>query len=199
MRGYVLGVSMGQFLRHGGRTAMSTPAREAAPEDSKGPAALRGVGLPRLGVAIAAAVGIVALVVAEFSPLLEVTTSQGAAIDHGTVKTGANHSYALLPIAVVAALFAYGALHGSRPALVALGLLGLLVTGIALIGDLPDAHSTGVIGRAFEEAKAHPRSGLYIETLGGAMMVISAGLGLLASSGTAPGRPRRRESDAAAE
>ena len=38
--------------------------------------------------------------------------------------------------------------HRSRAALVALALLGVVTLLIALLGDLPDAHATGVSGRA---------------------------------------------------
>jgi hypothetical protein len=173
---------MDELLQRGGRTAMSPTAREAKAENSKG---IRGLGAgiaARLGAAALTVAGIVLLIIAEFTPLLRVQTAIGVEIPHTTVQTGSNHSYALLLVALVAAVFAVGALRtGSRPALLAVALLGLVAVGIAVLGDLPDATQAGNLEKTFEDAKASPLAGLYLETLGAILLLLGAGLGLLIS------------------
>jgi hypothetical protein len=141
--------------------------------------------------------GAALLVVAEFTTLFTIST----ATSNGplrSIQTGSHDAYALIPIAVVAAVLAYGAsFRGSRPALLGLGALGVVTLGIALIGDLPDAESTGVIGRSVSQlsnAAASPSTGLYLETLGAVVLLIAAGCGLLLGGGaqTRSRRPDRR-------
>lgn len=184
---------------------MSPTAREANAENSKG---IRGLGaqIPaRLGAAALIAVGILLLLIAEFTPLLRVQTTLGVEIPNSTVQTGSNHSYALLLVALAAAIFAVGAIRtGSRPALLAVALLGLLAVAIAVLGDLPDATQTGNLEKTFEDAKASPLTGLYLETLGAILLLLGAGLGLLiAPEGgggfRAPGQKRASGSDPGGE
>jgi hypothetical protein len=131
---------------------------------------------------VLAAAGIALLIIAEFTPLLHVQTAIGVVIPHSTVQTGSNHSYALLIVALAAAVFAVGAIRtGSRPALLAVALLGLVAVGIAVLGDLPDATQAGNLEKTFEDAKATPLTGLYLETLGAILLLLGAGLGLLIS------------------
>jgi hypothetical protein len=131
--------------------------------------------------------------VAEFTPLLHVHAgADGHVID--TVSTGSHQSYALLPVAVLAIVFALGVWHTrSRLALLATGLLGVLSLLIALLGDLPDAQASGLIGSAtthFSVASSTPAIGLYLETLGAVLLLFTAVSGLLLLP--APGRPVRR-------
>ncbi|MFZ1994493.1 MAG: hypothetical protein WAU75_10305, partial [Solirubrobacteraceae bacterium] len=71
---------------------------------------------------------------AEFTPLLQVHASGHPHLAHSVI-TGSHHSYALLPVAALAAGLAVNAWRsGSRFALLAIGLLGLLAVGIALLG-----------------------------------------------------------------
>jgi hypothetical protein len=126
--------------------------------------------------------GAVLLLVAEFAPLLHVRSgASGHVID--TVTTGSHQSYALLPVAVLAIVFALGVWQTrSRLALLATGLLGVLSLLIALLGDLPDAQASGLIGSAttrFTTASASPAIGLYLETLGAVVLLITAVAGLL--------------------
>jgi hypothetical protein len=156
---------------------MTARAHDAEHEYSKGDQALQGASWLRLGVAFVAIAGAVLLVVAELSPLLAVRAGD---VVVKTVKTGPHHSWAGLVIAIAAVPLALGvARTGARPALAALILLGALSLGIALIGDLPDVHKTGVIGDEFEAAAAHARAGIYLETLGAALLVVAGGVGLL--------------------
>jgi hypothetical protein len=128
--------------------------------------------------------GALMLVVAEFTTLYTVNaaTSSGPL---ETVSTGSHNSYALIPIALVAAALAYGAaVRGSRPALLALGALGIATLLIALLGDLADAHATGVVGSSsthFATASSSPSAGLYLETIGAVALVIASGCGVLLS------------------
>lgn len=149
----------------------------------------------RAGVLGSAVLGAALLIASEFMTLYRVGTTTA---DHpiGAVTTGSNDTYALIPIAVVAVVLAFGAVvRGSRPALLALGALGVATLLLALIGDWPTAHATGMVGNAaagFQKGSAKPQAGLYIETLGAIVLIISSGCGILlaAPGGARQGRPR---------
>jgi hypothetical protein len=147
----------------------------------------------RIGVLVGGLGGAVLLLVAEFTPLLQV---RSGASDHviKTVTGGAHHSYALVPVALLAGALAVGIWQTrSRQALVATGFLGLVALAIALLGDLPDAQATGLIGSAttrFSTASSSPSIGLYLETLGAFVLLITAAAGLL----LLPAGPRPRRS-----
>jgi hypothetical protein len=126
--------------------------------------------------------GALLLVIAEFTPLLHVHTSSRIHIAT-TVTTGSNHAYALLPIAVLAAGLAVNVWRsGSRLSLLATAVLGLVAIGVALLGDLPDAHSTGLVGTlstGLSTATSSPAIGLYLETGASALLLLSAAAGML--------------------
>jgi hypothetical protein len=174
---------------------MNATPPEAKPEYSRG--SEPSGGLARIGSAVPAAVfaggllGALLLVVAEFTTLFEVHTALSP-VAVTSVSTGSHHADALIPVAILAVLLAYGAWsQGSRPALVALGVLGLLTLVLALAADLPDAHATGLIAAGsghYANASSTPQAGLYMETLGAAVLIVTAGLGLLL--GGAPPGPR---------
>ncbi len=95
------------------------------------------------------------------------------------ITGGEQHSFALVPVALLIGVMAVGAgLGGSRPAAVALVVAGLLVLGVALIGDLPDTSSTGQVGQNFDEAEASPGPALWLELAGGALAVAAGALRL---------------------
>lgn len=147
-------------------------------EDSKGNRGFRGVAAVRAGVAALAAAGVVVLVIAEFSPLLRVELQGPDPTVLKTVSTGSHHAYALLLLALVAALFGAGAVRrDSRPALVALAALGLAVLAIAFLVDQPDTGLEGYV-RNFEGARTVRERGLYLEMVGGALLLVAGGLGL---------------------
>jgi hypothetical protein len=140
-------------------------------------------------------VGSSLLLVAEFTPLFTIhTSSSHAAIK--TIQTGSHHSYALVPIAVLTIVLALEVWRsGSRLALLATGLLGIVALLIALLGDLPDAHATGLVGSlatGLKIASASPSAGLYLETLGGVVLLITAAAGLLLETQPRLPGPRRR-------
>jgi hypothetical protein len=172
---------------------MTASRPEAEPEYSRGQATLRGA-LTRLrgrserawsvppqavqGVALVAAV---MLAVAEFLPLYRVRTDAGDRIV-STVSAGSHHSYALLPLALLAALLAGGLRRSGWPVPGALALLGLAALGIALIGDLPAVHRAGLLGTpatGLHEAHTVAGAALYLETLGAIALLVSGAAGLM--------------------
>jgi hypothetical protein len=93
---------------------------------------------------------------------------------------GEHHGYALLILGVIVLLMTWGAaVGGSRPAGVALLVLGLAGLAIALGVDLPDVHKTGVIGQRFAEAEAKPGLGFYFEIVGSGLVVAAGVLRLV--------------------
>jgi hypothetical protein len=130
---------------------------------------------PRAVQAVAL-IGAVALAVAEFLPLYRIQTDVGHHVVR-SVSAGSHHSYALLPLAVLAALLAGALSRSGWPVPAALALIGLAAVGIALFGDLPDVHRAGVLGTPATSLRdAHTVAGaaLYLETLG-AIAVLAAG------------------------
>ncbi|MBV9604050.1 MAG: hypothetical protein JO027_03020 [Solirubrobacterales bacterium] len=126
--------------------------------------------------------GALLVLVAQFTALYHLhSATSSAAIK--TIGTGANHAWAPIPLALAAVALAF-AVHryGSRVALVGLVALGVATLLIALIGDLPDAHSSGLIGSSangYVQATSSPSAGLYMETLGAVVLIVAGGLGLL--------------------
>lgn len=143
------------------------------------------------------------LIVAEFTSLYDVHIATSS-IPIKTVSGGANHSYAMLIIGLAAAGLGIGVWRsGSRPALLALGVLGVVALLIALLGDLPDSHATGLAGsaaRGYINASSTPSAGLYMETLGAVLLIATCGLGFMMLGAPVPGwgsgrgpRPARPE------
>ncbi len=129
-------------------------------------------------------IGAALLLAAEFTTLFTIHSSAyGAPVR--TEGAGAHHSYALVPIAVLAAVLTIvAARSGSRAALLGIGVMGLVALGIALLGDLPDAQATGFVGSSqanLASASSSPSTGLYVETLGAIVLLITAGAALLLS------------------
>jgi hypothetical protein len=171
---------------------MSAPTRGARSDDSSGRASLRpalsGLSAASAALLIAGIAGALLLIVADFSTLFEVKAVTAVLESR---KGGAHHSYALVLIGAVALPMVAGAsLGGSRPAAIALIVLGLIALVIVLAVDLPDVHSTGLT-RTFAEAEASPKSGFYIETLGVALVLV-AGMGNLLFTRPPPPPPRSR-------
>ena len=190
---------------------MNATPPEAKPEYSRAPARSKGVfqgqseHLRLVGTKLPMALlaggllGALLLLIAEFTTLYDVRTATSASpID--SVSTGSHHSYALVPVAILAAALAFGVYRDrSRPALLALGLLGVLTLVIALAGDLPDAQASGLIGSStthYASASASPGPGLYLETLGAVVLVITCGLGFLLGAPGSSARAGGRSSSA---
>jgi hypothetical protein len=136
--------------------------------------------------------GAVLLLVSEFTTLFEVSTGTGPPIK--SVGTGSHHAYAMVPIALLAAALAYGVWRvGSRPALLSIGLLGVIALLIGVLGDLPDAHASGLLtttGGRYLSASSSPSAGLYMETLGAVVLLITCVCGFLLLG--PPPRPGQR-------
>ena len=171
---------------------MGRPVRDSAGHSGRGAATAGPVGAT---IFAAGLLGALLLLVAEFTTLFDVhAATSSAAVS--TVGTGSHHGYALVPIALLAALLA-GAVwaRGSRPALLAIGVLGVIALLIALLGDLPDAQASGLIGSTsshYVTASSTPSAGLYMETLGAVVLVITCVCGfLLLGPPVGRARPRR--------
>src|SRR5215207_2944261 len=181
---------------------MSAAPREAKGHDSRKTLALpAGIGTVRafrIALAIAAVAGAICLLVATFSTVIEITVGTTSKIaDRDTELSGYDrHSVALILIGLFALVMTGGALRGARPAMAAIVVTGIVVLAIALIGDLPDVHETGVIGELYDNARANPRSGYYLETLGGALLLLAGGGLLLLGSGGPEGSTQSRRGSA---
>jgi hypothetical protein len=147
-----------------------------------------------VGVVAGAGLGALILVIAEFTTLFELKTG-AAGTTVRSIGTGSHHAYALVPVALLVALLAFGVWRvGSRPALLAIGVLGVLALLIGLLGDLPDAHKSGLIataGHHYATAAATPSAGLYMETLGAVVLVITSVCGFLVLGPPIPPGRRR--------
>jgi hypothetical protein len=159
----------------------AVPSRSAARPSGRWTAILGG-GL--LGSAL--------LLGAEFTPLLNIHSGARAGGVIETVQAGSHHAYALVPVALLAAALSINAwMSRTRLALASIGAMGLVALGIAVIGDLPDVHTSGLIrrpGGAYVSASTSAGIGLYLETLGAIVLLITAGAGLLLRPGGRAGR-----------
>jgi hypothetical protein len=160
---------------------------KAVGDSSRGTAAFRArfrrsgaVGPVILALGVGAAL---ALILAEVSTLysIEVETASCSDLadpdltDACDTTGGEQHSYALIPVALLVAVMAVGAgLGGSRPAGFALLAAGMIVLGIALIADLSATTKTGEIGSNFASAEAVKGTGFWLE-LGGGLLASLAG------------------------
>ena len=167
---------------------MSAPAREASNDHSTGSAPSRrgsrrlGEGQPpiRLALAALAAVAAVLLLVSEFLPLYKVLV--GALETERRSEVGwRNHAFAMLLLGLAAVPMLLGALRGARPAMWALAGIGVVVILIALTVDLSAARESGTLRESvsYEDARAKPAIGFYLETLGGVLLLLAGGLMLL--------------------
>jgi hypothetical protein len=191
---YEVGVSIEWIFRARVRAQMNASRPEAETKYSRGRRPSRGVPQDpetvwerrferhRNAVLAAGILGAILLVVAEFTPLLHVHAA-GHALAVRTVTAGSNHSYAQIPIALLAAALAWSARQtGSRFALLAVGLLGLLALGITVFADLPNVHSTGLVGTpqsGLATATSSAAIGLFLETGGGILLILAAASGML--------------------
>jgi hypothetical protein len=137
--------------------------------------------------------GALLLLVAEFTSLYQVHVAIRSA-PIVSVTGGSNHSYAMIPLALLGAALGIAVWRsGSRPALLAIGVIGVVAVLIALLGDLPDAQATGLAGSStsrYVNASSTPSAGLYMETLGAILFIATCGLGFLMLGPPAPARPR---------
>jgi hypothetical protein len=165
-------------------------AREATNDGSRRSAARSaGFGAAKrvaLGVTVAGAIAAVLLVITEFSTVASVEVAGGSCelindtdpelADRCTLTGFDRNGGAFLLLAALVLVMAWGAgLGASRPAAIALAVVGALVLGWALLVDLPVTSETGAIGLNFEGATAAAGPGLTLELVAGAL-ALGAGL-----------------------
>jgi hypothetical protein len=86
-------------------------------------------------------------------------------------------SVALLLLGLLTLVMGAGAAFGrSRPAAVALIVIGVVVLGITLLSDLPASDDTGLIGRDYAAADAAAGPGLWFELVAGVLAVCAGAL-----------------------
>jgi len=116
------------------------------------------------------------LIVSTFLTLYEISNGQETL---RSVSGYAHHSVAMLLLGLAVVPMALGALRGARPAMLALGLLGVIVLIVAVAVDLPAATDEGLLAVTYEGASASPAEGFFVETLAGVLLLASGGLQLL--------------------
>jgi hypothetical protein len=180
--------SRGSEASNGGSTGDSGPwSRGIGP---RSPTPRGGTGALILAGSLLAAL---LLLVAEFTTLYQVHVATSLTAVR-SVSGGSNHSYAMVPLALLAAALGIGVWRsGARPALLAIGVIGVVAALIALVGDLSDAQATGLAGSAatrYVNASSTPSAGLYMETLGAILLIATSGLGFLMLGAPLPSRLR---------
>jgi hypothetical protein len=143
--------------------------------------------LRRFGPVVALLLAAVALVVAEFLTFREIKAVT-VVPPGGTTTGGSHHGYALAVLGITAMPMAVGAaLGGSRPAAAALAGLGAVALAIVAAIDLPSLDDTGLIGRTYDLAEAHPAAGFWIQLVAAAVLLVG-GLLLLRRNNVAAAR-----------
>ena len=142
------------------------------------------------GIALAvAAVGILGgllLALGEFLTVASVDVAKGSCevindtqpdlADRCELSGFERHGGAFLLFGLLVAAMAWGAGPGaSRPAAIALIVVGVIVVAWVLASDLSEAGKTGAIGRNFEGATAKEGPAIYVD-VAGALMAAGAGL-----------------------
>ena len=159
---------------------MSASAAEANRDYSTGDRPSRrgsgGASTPRLALFGLAALAALLLVVGTFLPLYTVGNGQTTL---QSVSGFGHHSVAMLLLGLAAVPMALGGLRGAKPAMAALALLGIVVLVVAVTVDLPAALDEGLLAVSYEGASAKPSTGFFMETLAGALLLVSGGLQLL--------------------
>jgi hypothetical protein len=156
-------------------------------------------------VLLAAGVGAgVLAIVSEFSTISYVTvvtaTCEDLAdprlADRCQLDGAERHSWAFALLGGFGMLMAWGATVGrSRPAAIALALVGAALLGLGFFRDLPEAGRTGLIGEAYE-ATAHKGAGLWLELAAGVLMVVVGLVALLKLLRGPPASAASTEADA---
>lgn len=170
---------------------MSGALHGAEGDDSKGPNAARassGVILTvRLVLAVLGLAGAVLLLVASFTTVIEITVgTTSKVIDADTAQSGWDrHGPALILLGLLALFLLFAGLRGARVALTGLVVVGVASLAIAWAWDRPHVHDTGSVGEVYADATADPGTGYYLETLGGALLLLVGG-SLLVFGRTSP-------------
>jgi hypothetical protein len=171
---------------------MSGALHGAEGDDSKGPNPGRGSSgvllTLRLVLALLGVAGAVLLLVASFSTVIEITVgTTSKVLDADTAQSGWDrHGPALVLLGLLALFLLFAGLRGARIALTGLVVTGVAALAIAWAWDRPHVHDTGSVGDVYAEATADPGTGYYLETLGGALLLLAGGSLLAFGRGPAP-------------
>ena len=167
---------------------MSGSPPEAALDYSNRTRAGRGLNTPAAVLGGLALAGAILAFVATWSPVIKI---QVLSITPWTATGYDRHSIALVLLGTFGAIMMFGSLRGARPAMMALAATGLVIVLISVLDDLPKLNDTGVWPQAtsYEDAQAKAGAGYYLETLSGALMLVS-GVGFLVLAPTRR-RPER--------
>ena len=154
---------------------------------------LAGSGALQRWLLVLGGAGGIALIVSDFLTLYHVDVVTAKCSDLAEPKLadacltsgGEHHGYALVVLGVIVLVMTWGAaIGGSRPAGIALLVLGAAALVILLAVDVPDVHKTGIVGTRFEDAEANPGGGFWLEAVGAGLTVLAGLLRIL--------RPARR-------
>jgi hypothetical protein len=159
-------------------------ARRATSDGSRRLALPTGLSPLAIAVAVAALAAGALMLLAEVTTVIsvdlkntscEVIYDSNPSLADNCSQTGFERSsVALLLFGLLTFVMGSGAAFGrSRPAALALIVIGTIVLGFALLGDLPASDDTGLIGRDYEEASASPGIGLWFEVAGGVLAVVA--------------------------
>jgi hypothetical protein len=149
-----------------------------------------GLSAVAIGVAVAAFAAGVLMLLTEVTTVISIDVAVGSCdsiydtnpdLADDCQQTGFERSsVALLLLGLATLAMGFGAAFGkSRPAAIALVAIGVVVLGIALLGDLRASDETGLIGRRYAAAEASAEIGLWLELIGGALAVVAGTLRLL--------------------
>lgn len=148
---------------------------------------LGGLGTAAAGLGVA---GAVLAVVATFSTVIKI---QVLTVTPAAYSGYDRHSVALVVLGAFALVMVAGGVRGAKPAMAALGLIGLAVLLIAVLLDLPHLNDTGVWPQndQYEDAQASAGTGYYFETASGILMLLG-GVGMLLLGPRREPKPRTR-------
>jgi hypothetical protein len=135
----------------------------------------------RVVLALTGFAGALLLLVASFTNVIVIAvgTTTKVAGAH-TAQTGWDrHGPALVLLALLSLFLLLSSLRGSRVAMTGLLLAGIVALAIPTKWDRPHIHDTGSVGDVYADATANPGTGYYLETLGGALLIVSGGALLL--------------------
>ncbi|HET6510088.1 MAG TPA: hypothetical protein VFG42_25075 [Baekduia sp.] len=143
--------------------------------------------------------GAVLLLVASFATVIEITVgTTSKVVDADTAQSGWDrHGPALLLLGFLALFLLFAGLRGARVAVVGLVVVGVASLAIAWAWDRPHVHDTGSVGDVYADATADPGTGYYLETLGGALLLLVGGSLLVFGRTPGPG-PRAPEAPTSA-
>ena len=145
---------------------------------------------PLLVVSALGAAAALFIVIAQFLPIASIDLSSQAPCNEisnpdlrgkCSLSGFEKHSVGLLLVALLAAPMAIGAGIGrSRPAAIALIVLGILAVLLAMLVDFPETRRDGLIRdfAGYEAEDAKTGVGFYLELLGGAMAMAAGALRL---------------------